>query len=135
MFIHGQDANKFIFTNDGTEIVHQQPQSFKMILGSGGLVEVNGEDHKRIRSALVRFLKPECLKLKQYVGKLMKKLRKIFRCIGMGNNMLRYVTLTQYQRLKSSIIFSSTANKNGRLLSRKSRPNSSYKIGLYGEWD
>lgn len=59
IFIHGQGANKFIFTNDGTEIVHQQPQSFKMILGSRGSMEVNGKDHKRIRrSALVRFLKP-----------------------------------------------------------------------------
>ncbi|KAE8125581.1 hypothetical protein FH972_020364 [Carpinus fangiana] len=39
-----------------------------MILGDRNIFELSGEDHKRVRSALVSFLKPESLK--QYVGKM-----------------------------------------------------------------
>jgi cytochrome P450 len=37
-------------------------------------MELSGEDHKRVRGALVSFLKPESLK--QYVGKMDEEVKK-----------------------------------------------------------
>ncbi|KAK7300102.1 hypothetical protein RJT34_10936 [Clitoria ternatea] len=68
VLLYGQAANKFIFSGGGNTIVNQQTQSIKMILGDRNLLELSGEDHSRVRSALVSFLKPESLK--QYVGKM-----------------------------------------------------------------
>ncbi|PSS06142.1 Cytochrome P450 716B1 like [Actinidia chinensis var. chinensis] len=68
VFIYGQAANKLVFTNDGRTIANKQTTSITAILGERSLLELNGEDHKRVRDALVSFLKPECLK--QYVGKM-----------------------------------------------------------------
>lgn len=74
VFIYGQAANKFIFTSDGSMIANQQTQSIRMILGDRNLLELSGEDHKRVRSALTSFLKPESLK--QYVGKMDGEVKK-----------------------------------------------------------
>ncbi|XP_015163674.1 taxadiene 5-alpha hydroxylase-like [Solanum tuberosum] len=73
VFIYGQAANKFVFTSDCSVLTNQQPQSVKMILGDRCLLELNGEDHKRVRDALVSFLKPDCLK--RYVGKMEEEVR------------------------------------------------------------
>ncbi|OVA06097.1 Cytochrome P450 [Macleaya cordata] len=62
VFLTGPTANKFLFTNDGTVIANQQPKPIKMILGDRNLTELRGEDHKRVRGAIVSFLKPEVLK-------------------------------------------------------------------------
>ncbi|XP_059664622.1 cytochrome P450 716B1-like [Cornus florida] len=72
VFIYGQAANKFLFTS--STIGNQQVHSVKMILGERNLLELSGEDHKRVRSAIVSFLKPECLK--QYVGKMDEEIGK-----------------------------------------------------------
>ncbi|WMV39881.1 hypothetical protein MTR67_033266 [Solanum verrucosum] len=53
VFIYGQAANKFLFTSDGSVLTSKQPQSLKMILGDRCLLEMNDEDHKRVRDALV----------------------------------------------------------------------------------
>ncbi|CAK9163951.1 unnamed protein product [Ilex paraguariensis] len=68
VLIPGQAANKLVFTADGGTIGNQQTKSLRMILGDRNILELSGEDHKRVRDALVSFLKPECLK--QYVGKM-----------------------------------------------------------------
>ncbi|KAM1394724.1 hypothetical protein PS2_030285 [Malus domestica] len=73
VFIHGQAANKFVFNNDGTSFTSQQPESTRMILGDRNILELSGEDHKRVRSALMLFLKPESLK--RYVGKMDEEIR------------------------------------------------------------
>ncbi|MED6184221.1 hypothetical protein PIB30_045394 [Stylosanthes scabra] len=74
VLIHGQAANKFIFSGNGGTIANQQTQSVKMILGDRNVLELSGEDHKRVRSALMSFLKPESLKL--YVGKIDEEVRR-----------------------------------------------------------
>ncbi|KAL6205514.1 hypothetical protein ACLB2K_022772 [Fragaria x ananassa] len=74
VFIHGQAANKFVFTTDGSTISSQQAESTKRILGERSIFELSIEDHKRVRSALMLFLKPESLK--QYVGKMDEEIRK-----------------------------------------------------------
>lgn len=53
VFIYGQAANKFVFTSDSSTLTNQQPQSIKMILGDRSLLELGGEDHKRVRDARV----------------------------------------------------------------------------------
>ena len=73
IFIHGQDANKFVFNNGGTSFTSQQPESTRMILGDRNILELSGEDHKRVRSALMLFLKPESLK--RYVRKMDEEIR------------------------------------------------------------
>lgn len=73
VFINGPVANKFIFTADSTMISNQQTASIRMILGDRNLLELTGHDHKRVRSALMPFLKPESLK--QYIGKMDNEFR------------------------------------------------------------
>ncbi|XP_021892940.1 cytochrome P450 716B1-like [Carica papaya] len=73
VFIYGQAANKFVFTSDSSIIANQQTKSIRMLLGDRCLLELSGEDHKRVRDALVSFLKPESLK--QYIGKMEEEIR------------------------------------------------------------
>ncbi|KAK9267503.1 hypothetical protein L1049_009931 [Liquidambar formosana] len=73
VFLHGQAANKFIYTCDGNTLANQQPHSIRKICGERNIMELSGDDHKRVRGALVSFLKPEVLK--QYVGKMDEEIR------------------------------------------------------------
>lgn len=72
VFISGQAANKFVFTSN--TINSSQPKSLSKILGDRCLIELNGQDHKRVRSALMSFLRPDSLK--EYVGKIDEQVRK-----------------------------------------------------------
>ncbi|KAJ7960752.1 Cytochrome P450 [Quillaja saponaria] len=74
VFIYGQTANKFLLSSNNSTLVNQQAESSRMILGERNLLELHGADHKRVREALVSFLKPESLK--QYVGKMDEEIRK-----------------------------------------------------------
>ncbi|XVE50605.1 hypothetical protein DITRI_Ditri01bG0176800 [Diplodiscus trichospermus] len=74
VFIYGQAANKFVFTSDSSTIVNQQVKSISAILGDRCLLDLIGEDHKRVRGALSSFLKPESLK--KYVGKMDEEVRR-----------------------------------------------------------
>lgn len=74
VFIHGQAANKLVFASDDGTLSNQQTQSVKMILGDRCLLELSGQDHKRVRGALASFLKPESLKM--YIGKMEEEVRK-----------------------------------------------------------
>ncbi|KAI7755802.1 hypothetical protein M8C21_014926 [Ambrosia artemisiifolia] len=66
--LHGPTANKFIYTYDGNILTNTQPPSVSRIVGSKNINELSGADHKRVRAALVSFLKPEVLK--KYVAKV-----------------------------------------------------------------
>ncbi|XP_059636118.1 taxane 10-beta-hydroxylase-like [Cornus florida] len=68
VFLHGQAANKFIYTCDGNTFATHQPTSIRRLIGDKNLMELDGDDHRRVRGALVSFLKPEVLK--QYVGRM-----------------------------------------------------------------
>ncbi|KAJ8754626.1 hypothetical protein K2173_010717 [Erythroxylum novogranatense] len=73
VFIYGQAANKFVFTSDGNSLSNQQNKSLRTILGEGNLLELSGPDHKRVRGALMSFLKPESLK--NYVDKMNEEVK------------------------------------------------------------
>lgn len=66
--LHGPSANKFIYTCDGNILTNTQPPSISRILGTKNIMELSGHGHKRVRAALVSFLKIEVLK--QYVAKI-----------------------------------------------------------------
>lgn len=90
VFIHGQAANKLIFSSDDHTISNQQTKSLKMILGERNLTELSGEDHKRVRGALVSFLKPESLR--QYVGEMDEEVRRHLKMHWQGK---KEVTVSQ----------------------------------------
>ena len=93
VLIHGQAANKLIFSNNGSTIANQQTQSIKMILGDRNLLELSGEDHKRVRSALLSFLKPESLKL--YVGKIDEEVRRHLEMYWQGKQQVKVCKSSQ----------------------------------------
>ncbi|KAI6687486.1 hypothetical protein NL676_024314 [Syzygium grande] len=74
VFIHGQAANKLVFCGDSSKIASKQTSSTRAILGDRNLMELTGQDHKRVRDSIVSFLRPESLK--QYVGKMDEEVRK-----------------------------------------------------------
>jgi len=99
VLIYGQAANKFVFSSDGNTIGNQQTQSIKRILGDRTLLELSGEDHSRVRGALVSFLKPESLK--SYVGKMDEEVRNHLQMHWQGKQEVKVCTLflqftTQY---------------------------------------
>ncbi|PIA27360.1 hypothetical protein AQUCO_07900010v1 [Aquilegia coerulea] len=89
VFIHGQAANKFVFTND--TLNSQQPKSFRTLFGKRNLLELSGKDHKHVRGALMAFLKPEVLK--QYVGKMDGEVRKHFEMHWQGKETVTVLPL------------------------------------------
>nr|XP_043623003.1 taxadiene 5-alpha hydroxylase-like [Erigeron canadensis] len=66
--LHGVKANKFVFTCDENILTNTQPPSINRMLGINNILELTGDDHKRVRGAFVSFLKIDFLK--QYVAKV-----------------------------------------------------------------
>ncbi|PKI67691.1 hypothetical protein CRG98_011904 [Punica granatum] len=91
VLIHGPAANKFVFSGDSSTVANQQTKSVKMILGDRNLLELSGEDHKRVRNALVPFLKPESLK--QYVEKMDWEVREHLKTHWIGKQKVQVLPL------------------------------------------
>ncbi|KAL5548333.1 hypothetical protein UlMin_003564 [Ulmus minor] len=89
VFLHGQAANKFIFNSDDSTIASEQTKSIQMILGDRNLLELNGEDHKRVRGAIMLFLKPESLK--QYVGKMEQEIKQHLEMHWQGKQLVTMI--------------------------------------------
>ncbi|WJX59431.1 hypothetical protein P8452_44750 [Trifolium repens] len=111
VLIHGQAANKFIFTNGSGNIVNMQIQSIKMILGDRNLQELSGKDHSRVRGALVSFLKPESLK--QYVCKIDEEVRSHIQMHWEGKQQVKVLPLmkTLTFNIISSLLFGLESGK------------------------
>lgn len=91
VFIHGQAANKLVFAGDSGAIANQQTTSVRVILGERNLLELSGDDHKRVRDALVSFLKPECLK--QYVGQIDGEIKRHLEMHWQGKDQVKVLSL------------------------------------------
>ncbi|XP_057809878.1 LOW QUALITY PROTEIN: taxane 13-alpha-hydroxylase-like [Salvia miltiorrhiza] len=91
VFMYGQAANRFVFSSDGNKVSNQQTDSVRMILGDRCLLELVGEDHKRIRDALASFLKPDCLK--NYIGKMEEEVRMHLQMHWHGETSLKVLPL------------------------------------------
>ncbi|RLM87256.1 putative cytochrome P450 superfamily protein [Panicum miliaceum] len=72
VLLTGPAANKFVFFS--AALASQQPRSMQRILGERNILELMGADHKRVRGALLEFLKPDMLRL--YVGKIEGEVRR-----------------------------------------------------------
>ncbi|GLJ25574.1 hypothetical protein SUGI_0489930 [Cryptomeria japonica] len=59
--LNGPAGNRLLFQNDFNIIANKQPISLTRIVGKKSILELSGEDHKRMRSAIMQFLKPEAL--------------------------------------------------------------------------
>ncbi|GLJ25729.1 hypothetical protein SUGI_0492600 [Cryptomeria japonica] len=57
----GQEGNRFLLQNDCNTIINKQPTTFVRIFGSKNINELFNEEHKRIRNAIMAFMKPEAL--------------------------------------------------------------------------
>lgn len=73
VFLSGLAANRFMYTRDANTVGSHQPASIRRICGERNIFELTCEDHKRVREALVSFLKPDALK--QYVGKVDEEIK------------------------------------------------------------
>jgi cytochrome P450 len=67
------------------------PRSFRRIFGDKSIVDMHGEDHRRIRGALMEFLKPDMLKL--YVGRVDGQVRRHLRENWRGRTTVRVLPL------------------------------------------
>ncbi|KAG9454079.1 hypothetical protein H6P81_006983 [Aristolochia fimbriata] len=74
VFLAGPAANKFVFMADSETLSNDQPRSIQRILGERNISSLRGDDHRRVRAALVSFLKPDVLK--DYVGMMDGEVRK-----------------------------------------------------------
>lgn len=64
-------------------------------------MEVNGKDHKKIRrSALVRFMKPKCLKLKQYVGKVDEEVKENIEMYWHGKQHVKVFNINPISKIQ-----------------------------------
>ncbi|KAL8466877.1 hypothetical protein ACS0TY_035809 [Phlomoides rotata] len=91
VFLHGQATNKFIYTSDETTLSSKQPTSIRRLLGERNLLELNGEDHGRLRGAFLTFLKPEALR--QSVAKMDEEIRLHFNQNWHHNQEIRVMAL------------------------------------------
>eukprot|EP01018_Ginkgo_biloba_P016324 Gb_33310 [translate_table: standard] len=87
----GQAGNKFLFTNDYKTVVNKQPATVSRIMGKYNLLEVSVEDHKRLRGALMSFLKPEALQ--KSVGKMDTAIQRHLDKYWKGKESVRVVPL------------------------------------------
>lgn len=87
VLLHGQAANKFIYTSDGDLFDNQQPDSIKRIIGDRNIVELCGNDHKRVRGALLCFIKSDVLKM--YVGRMDQEVRNHFHMYWHGKDQIQ----------------------------------------------
>ncbi|KAL2523990.1 Cytochrome [Abeliophyllum distichum] len=91
VFLHGPAANKFIYTCSEKLMSNKQPTSIRRIVGERNILELSGDDHRRVRAALVSFLKPETLK--QYVGRIDEEIRLHLKNHWYGNNEIKVMPL------------------------------------------
>ncbi|CAM0913692.1 unnamed protein product [Alopecurus aequalis] len=72
VLLAGSAANKFMFFNSSLPI--QQYGFVRRIIGEKNIMAIYGDDHRRIRGALLEFLKPDMLKL--YVARVDTEVRR-----------------------------------------------------------
>lgn len=64
VFVTGPAANKLVFGSDA--LAPKQPRCLPLILGRRNILELVGDDYRRVRGAMMQFLKPDSLR--RYVG-------------------------------------------------------------------
>ncbi|XP_006658616.3 cytochrome P450 716B2-like [Oryza brachyantha] len=72
VFVAGPAANKVVFLSEA--LAPKQPRSLATIIGRRNVLELVGDDHRRVRGALMQFLRPDMLR--RCVGKIDGEVRR-----------------------------------------------------------
>uniref|UniRef100_A0A0E0AKM8 Cytochrome P450 n=1 Tax=Oryza glumipatula TaxID=40148 RepID=A0A0E0AKM8_9ORYZ len=72
VLLAGPEANKAVFLSEA--LAPKQPRSLAAIIGRRNMLELVGDDHRRVRGALAQFLRPEMLR--RYVGRIDGEVRR-----------------------------------------------------------
>lgn len=102
VLLKGPAAQKMIFCSDAETLSNAQPQSVQRILGERSLPQLHGEDHKRVRGALMTFLKPEVLK--HYVPKMSKVVQMHLDQHWKGHPIIKVCSISILPHLMSIIL-------------------------------
>ena len=86
IFIHGQAANKLVFSSDSNSISNQQTQAITLILGDRSLLNLTGQDHKRVEMHFCRSWNQN--RWRSMWGRLMEKSGSTSSFTGKGRNCL-----------------------------------------------
>nr|XP_043637360.1 taxadiene 5-alpha hydroxylase-like [Erigeron canadensis] len=91
VLLHGISANKFVLSYDANKLSAEQPPSFTMIMGRRVISELKGDDHKRVKGAILSFLKADLLK--QYVSKVDEEIQYHFKTHWDGKQEIQVQSL------------------------------------------
>ncbi|XP_065877491.1 taxadiene 5-alpha hydroxylase-like [Euphorbia lathyris] len=114
VFLNGQAARKFIYTSDVLSC--QNLSAYRRIFGEKNIFEVSGHEHKRIRGALVSFLKPDVLK--QSVGKMDEEIQSQIRMHWRGKqkiSVMPFMKTLTFNIMSSFIIGIEQGSRRERL--------------------
>ncbi|KAF5730559.1 cytochrome P450 716B1-like protein [Tripterygium wilfordii] len=122
VFIHGQAANKLVFTSDSSGTA--QTTAMRAILGDQTLFGLSGHDHKRVRNALMTFLKPESLKA--YVGKMDDKVNEHLQVYWQGKREITIFWVSSMTQMDEHIFPEPSKFDPGRFENQASIPPYSF---------
>ncbi|KAF2922890.1 cytochrome P450 716B1 [Oryza sativa Japonica Group] len=72
VLVAGPAANKVVFHHEA--LAPKQPRSLAAIIGRRNILELVGDDHRRVRGAILQFLRPDMVR--RYVGKIDSEVRR-----------------------------------------------------------
>uniref|UniRef100_A0A0D3GR56 Cytochrome P450 n=1 Tax=Oryza barthii TaxID=65489 RepID=A0A0D3GR56_9ORYZ len=72
VLVAGPAANKVVFHHEA--LAPKQPRSLAAIIGRRNILELVGDDHRRVRGAILQFLRPDMVR--RYVGKIDGEVRR-----------------------------------------------------------
>ncbi|KAM0881065.1 hypothetical protein ACQ4PT_033186 [Festuca glaucescens] len=91
VLVAGPAANKLMFFSSTMAL--RQPPFVQRILGEKSILDLYGADHKRVRGAMLEFLRPDMLKM--YVGKIEGEVRR-----HIEENWVSHTTVTVMPLMK-----------------------------------
>ncbi|XP_065877487.1 taxadiene 5-alpha hydroxylase-like isoform X1 [Euphorbia lathyris] len=114
VFLHGQAASKLIYTS--SVLSSQKTSSSRRVFGKRNIFELSGDEHKRVRGALVSFLKPDVLK--QSVGKMDEEIRSQIRMQWHGKqkiSVMPFMKTLSFNIMSSFIVGIEQGSRRERL--------------------
>ncbi|GLJ28364.1 hypothetical protein SUGI_0558120 [Cryptomeria japonica] len=117
--VTGQAGNKFLLQNDYSIITNKKPITSSRIIGRKSLFELGVEDHKRMRGALMQFMKPEALQ--KFVGRMESVILEHFANCWEGNESITVWPLMKKVtfHVASNLLFSLKDSKERERLGKE----------------
>ncbi|XP_057814132.1 taxane 10-beta-hydroxylase [Cryptomeria japonica] len=89
----GPAGNRLILSNEGKLVQNSWPESFMRLLGKESIGSKSGEEHRNIRSALVRFLGPQALQ--RYMPQMDLEIQRHINEKWLGETQVKMVPLVR----------------------------------------